>query len=417
MIQVIRMSLNFGRHQLAIPGPSVIPERVLAAMHRASPNIYEGEIVEMTESLPPDLRAVARTQHKLAIYIANGHGAWEAALRNTVRPGEKILVLATGRFAANWGKLAETLDISVEKLDFGMQGHAEPEALEKALRRDSAREIKAVLTVQTDTASSVRNDIRELRAAIDASGHPALFLVDCIASMGCEPFEMDQWGVDVAVTACQKGLMTPAGLSFVFFNDKAAAARKATRPGYYWDWIPRADPHIYYEYFGGTPPTHLLFALRTALDMLVHEEGVEEAWARHETIAKALWDAIDVWGEGGTIRHNIQDRRWRSTAVSTIETASDEASRIRGWCESQGGITLGIGVGFGDFGSQEYNRRFRIGHMGYNNLPMVMGVLGAVDAGLKVLGIPHGNGALEAATLVLSKHGRNSGVSFGRAMG
>jgi alanine-glyoxylate transaminase / serine-glyoxylate transaminase / serine-pyruvate transaminase len=407
------MSLNFGRHQLAIPGPSVIPERVLAAMHRASPNIYEGEIVELTESLLPDLRAVARTQHKSAIYIANGHGAWEAALRNTVRPGEKILVLATGRFAANWGRLAETLDISVEKIDFGMHGHAEPDALETALRLDSAKEIKAVLTVQTDTASSVRNDIAGLRAAIDTSGHPALFLVDCIASMGCEPFEMDQWGVDVAVTACQKGLMTPAGLSFVFFNEKAAAARKATRPGYYWDWISRADPEIYYEYFGGTPPTHLLFALRTALDMLVHEEGLERAWARHETIAQALWEAIDVWGEGGTIRHNIEHRQWRSTAVSTIETISDEASRIRAWCETKGGTTLGIGVGFGNFGSEEYNRRFRVGHMGYNNLPMVMGVLGAIDAALKALDIPHGDGALEAAAGVLARHGGNSGLQTG----
>jgi alanine-glyoxylate transaminase / serine-glyoxylate transaminase / serine-pyruvate transaminase len=400
------MSLNFGRHQLAIPGPSVIPERVLAAMHRASPNIYEGEIVELTASLLPDLRAVARTREKLAIYIANGHGAWEAALRNTVRPGEKVLVLATGRFAANWGRLAETLDITVEMLDFGMSGHAEPEALERALRADSDGALKAVLTVQTDTASSVRNDIMRLRAAIDASGHDALFLVDCIASMGCEPFEMDQWGVDVAVTACQKGLMTPAGLSFVYFNEKAAMARKAASPGYYWDWVPRSEPEIFYQQFGGTPPTHLLFALREALDMLVHEEGIEAAWARHETIARALWAAIDIWGTEGTLRHNIEDRRWRSTAVSTIETGSDEASRIRAWCEEEGGITLGIGVGFGDFGSAEYNRRFRVGHMGYNNLPMVMGVLGAIDAALKALDIPHGPGALEAATSILARHGR-----------
>jgi alanine-glyoxylate transaminase / serine-glyoxylate transaminase / serine-pyruvate transaminase len=398
------MSLKFGRQLVAIPGPSIIPDRVLAAMHRPSPNIYEGELVELTASLLPDLRAVARTASQVAIYIANGHGAWEAALRNTVNAGEKILVLSTGRFAANWGRVAETLDIIVEVLDFGMQGQADPDQLEQALRADRDRTVKAVLTVQSDTASSVRNDIAALRRAIDSSGHDAMLFVDCIASLGCDRFEMDDWSVDLTVAACQKGLMTPAGLSFVFFGDKAARARTAACPGFYWDWQPRSQPDAFYQQFGGTAPTHHLFGLREALDMLVHEEGIEAAWARHHAIANAVWAAIEAWGSEGSTRHNIAAAERRTNAVSTIATAAGDATRIRGWCEQQAGVTLGIGIGFGAQDSPEYNSHFRIGHMGHINLPMVMGALGAVDAAMKALEIAHGPGALETASAALAQY-------------
>lgn len=395
------MSLNHGPKLLAIPGPSVIPERVLSAMHRPSPNIYEGELVAMTATLFPDLKKVARTSGEVAIYIANGHGAWEASLRNTLVEGDRILVVATGRFGTNWGLMAKSMGIEVEFLSFGMRRHADPAKLEEVLAADTHHEIRAVLTVQTDTASSVRNDVAAMRAAIDAANHPALFMVDCIASLGCDRFEMDDWGVDVMVAACQKGLMTPAGLSFVYFNDKAWEASRRAKPGGNQDWTPRVRPELFYQQFGGTAPTQHLFGLRVALDMLVHEEGIEQAWARHETIARAYWAAIGAWGAGGKVATNIGDADKRSHAVTTVETGDGEAAELRKWSEEEAGLTLGIGMGFGAQGSAEYDRRFRIGHMGHQNIPMVMGVIGTIDCGLKALNIAHGEGASEAASKVL----------------
>lgn len=395
------MSLNHGRTLLAIPGPSVMPDRVLSAMHQPSPNIYAGPLVELTKTLFPDLKRVARTSGNVAIYIANGHGAWEAALRNTINPGERVLVLATGRFAALWGKMAETFGIEVEVLNFGMQGHADPAQLEQLLRDDKSGEIKAILTVQGDTASSVKNDIPALRQAIDAAGHSALFMVDCIASLGCDRFEMDEWGVDLVVAACQKGLMTPAGLAFIYFNEKAEIARKQANPSQYWDWNPRAYPDAFYQQFCGTAPTQHLFGLREALTMLVHEEGIENAWHRHETISSAVWAAVDAWATGGQIRHNIADRQYRTVAVTALHTAPGDGDRIREWCETQAGVTLGIGLGYEP---DVADRHFRIGHMGHQNIHMVMGVLGAIESALVALEIPHGEGALSAAAKILAAH-------------
>ena len=397
------MSLNFGPHLLAIPGPSVMPERVLRAMHRASPNIYEGELIDLVDRLYPDLKAVARTNGHCAIYIANGHGDWEAALKNSFMPGDKILVLVTGRFGEGWAEMGKQLDIDVETLEFGMHAPADPQKVEDRLRQDTNHEIKAVLTVQTDTASSVRNDIVALRQAIDAVNHPALYFVDCIASLACDEFHMDEWGVDLMVAACQKGLMTPAGMSFVYFNDKLQVARKRTRPGGYWDWTPRTEPEIFYQQFGGTAPTHHLYGLREALEMLLREEGMEAVWARHETISQAVWAALDAWGADGSIKHNINDTTFRSRAVSTVETAPEDAARLREWCEKSAGLTLGIGLGFGTPGSSDFKRRLRIGHMGHQNVPMTMGVLGTMDAGLKALGISHGDGALESAAAIFAE--------------
>ncbi|MEE9375937.1 MAG: aminotransferase class V-fold PLP-dependent enzyme [Rhizobiaceae bacterium] len=396
------MSLNFGPHLLAIPGPSVMPDRVLRAMHRPSPNIYEGELIELTNSIFPDLRTVAKTKHDVAIYISNGHGVWEAVIKNTLAPGDKVLILSTGLFAKGWAEIAETHAINVQLLEFGMGADADPAMVEQVLREDKNNEIKAVLTVQTDTSSSVINDIPSLRKAIDNAGHDAMFMVDCIASLGCDRYEMDEWGVDVTVAACQKGLMTPAGLGFVYFNEKAAEARKRVTPGYYWDWLPRTKGEMYYQNFAGTAPTHHLYGLREALTMLVVEEGIEQAWKRHKTIAKAIWAAVDAWGEGGEIHHNIKQPNKRSTAVSTIVTGVEDAVKLRKWTEFEAGMTLGIGLGFGEPGSEDYNRHFRIGHMGHQNVPMTMGVLGTMEAGFKALNIAHGEGALSAAAKVFA---------------
>lgn len=395
------MSLAAGRSYLAIPGPSVLPDRVLAAMMRPAPNIYTGELVALTESLVPDLRAVARMQGSVAIYIANGHGAWEAALSNTVAPGDRVLVLSTGHFARGWGAMARQMGAAVEVLDFGRHAPVEPGRLEERLRADRGHAIGHVLAVQTDTGSGVRNDIAAIRAAMDAAGHPALLQVDCIACLACDRFEMDAWGVDVTVAASQKGLMSPPGLGMVWFNRRAETARaRLERVSPYWDWRQRAAPDLFYQYFFGTAPTHHLFALRTALDILLHEEGLEAAWARHETLARAVWAAFEAWHAPGGVTINVPDRGARSHAVTALKCPPPLGTRLRDWVETHAGVTLGIGLGLVPPGSPEWHGHFRIGHMGHLNAHMVLGALGAVEAGLVALDIPHGQGGLAAAARV-----------------
>ena len=396
------MSLNFGREQLSIPGPSVMPDRVLAAMHRPSPNIYEGDLIKLTHSLFPDLKTVAQTKHSAAIYIANGHGAWEAAISNTCSRGDTILVLVTGRFGAGWAEMASELGVQTRILDFGMDADADPAVVTQTLKEDVDHVIKAVFTVQTDTASSVKNDIKALRKAIDEANHPALFFVDCIASLGCDQFEMDAWGVDVMVTGCQKGLMTPAGMSFVFFNDKSHVMhQRANLKTPYWDWEPRANPEVFYQHFCGTAPTHHLYGLREALNILVHEEGIEAAWARHTTMSRAVWAAVEAWG---CLAVNIKEPSKRSQAVTTVLSKNDECGRLRHWCEHKAGLTLGIGLGLAEPGQKSWDNVMRIGHMGHMNPVMLMGALGTIDAGLKAMRIPHGPDALNAASSEIAKH-------------
>jgi len=396
------VSLAAGRGYLAIPGPSVIPDAVLQAMHRPSPNIYAGELIDLTATLVPDLRRVARTVHNVAIYISNGHGAWEAALMNTLQPGDKVLVPASGRFALGWGEMAEALGIDVEILDYGTGKPWDMDQVASRLAADRAHQIKAVLAVHVDTSSSIRNDVAAMRACLDATGHPALLMADCIASLGCDRFEMDDWGVDVMVSACQKGLMVPAGMSFVFFSPKAAEARaRLPRISRYWDWSPRANPEEFYQYFGGTAPTHHLYGLRAALD-LIHGEGIEQVWARHHRLAQAIWAACEVWGSDGPLRMNVQDVALRSNAVTSLHIGGDNATRLRGWLEQNLGLTLGIGLGMAPPNSPEWHGYLRFGHMGHVNGQMIMGLLGGVDTGLKALGIAHGSGAVEAAAKVLA---------------
>ena len=391
-----------GRSYLAIPGPSVMPDAVLRAMHRASPNIYGGELVEMTHGLIPDLRLVARTQHQAAIYIGNGHAAWEAALSNTVAPGDVVLVPASGRFAMGWAEMAQGIGAHPRVLDFGRSDGWDLDQIADVLRSDSAHRIKAVLAVHVDTSSSIRNDIPALRAVLDDLGHPALLMADCIASMGCDRFEMDAWGVDVAVTASQKGLMVPPGLGFVFFGPKAEAARRALpRVSRYWDWAPRANPEAFFQYFAGTAPTHHLYGLRVALDMIL-EEGVEQVWARHAVLARAIWAACDAWGRGGSFEMNVARPELRSHAVTALRLETPDGTRLRNWVETHLGLTLGIGLGMESDGDPGGDGMFRFGHMGHVNGQMIMGLLGGVQTGLTALQIPHGTGAVEAAAAVLA---------------
>jgi len=329
------MNLANGQTYLAIPGPSVIPEAVLRAMHRASPNIYEGELVDLTHTLVPDLRYVAQTNGHVALYIANGHGAWEAALANMACHGDRVLVVATGWFAHGWAKMARAMGIHADIVECVTQSPIDLDALETALRAHPGDYYKAVLVTHVDTSTSVKNEIAPVRKLLDDLGSDALLGVDCVASLGCDEFKMDAWGVDVMVAACQKGLMVPAGMAFVYFNDT------------------------------GTAPTHHLYGLRVALDM-IRAEGIENIWARHEKLANAIWAAIDCWGNGGPMRMNIQDRALRSTAVTALHLGMPHAKNLRTWTQHNAGLTLGIGLG-----------------MSTND-------------------IPHGSGAIDAAATIIA---------------
>ena len=398
------MSLSHGRPYLAIPGPSVVPDRVLQAMHQPSPNIYGTDIERMVESIVADLKVVARTEHNLAIYISNGHGAWEGALANTLSRGDKVLVMATGLFGLGWAGIATGLGVEVEVIDHGNRSDIDLARFAAALQADAGGQIKAVMAVHVDTSSSVKNDIKAVRGVMDAVGHGALLMVDCIASLAVDRFEMDAWGVDVMVAASQKGLMVPPGLGFVYFNDKADAAREvADCVSSYWDWRPRANPEGFYQYFAGTAPTHHLFGMREALDMLVQEEGLEAAWARHEKLARTVWAAFEAWGQVGPVELNITDAAKRSHAVTAVHIGAPTGTALRDWVSERAGVTLGIGLGMAPAGDPAWHGFFRVGHMGHVNAHMVLGVLAVIEAGMVALGIEHGEGALEAAAKVVAR--------------
>lgn len=395
------MNLSQGRPYLAIPGPSVTPDRVLNAMHRTSPNIYEGPLHDMTATILTDLRRVAYTSAHVAIYIANGHGAWEAGNTNLFSRGDKALVVATGIFGTSWANSVRRLGVEVDVLDFGKRARADAGRIAEALRADREGRIKAVLLTQTDTASTVRNDVAEVRAAIDAVGHPALLAVDCIASLGCDPFRMDDWGVDVMVAASQKGLMVPPGLGFVWFSDKALRVCKgADLRTPYWDWEARAFAEEYWQYFCGTAPTNHLYGLREALTMILDEEGLPNVWARHERLARMVWTAADVWGQGGDIALNVERPAERGWSVTSLRVGGGGAGQLRRWCEEKAGVTLGIPLGLAEPGEAAYGDYLRIGHMGHVNAHMVLGVLSVIEAGMQALGIAHGKGAVDAAAAV-----------------
>ena len=397
------MPFASGRTHMALPGPSMMPDRVLQAMHRPAPDIYAPDLHEMVASLVPDLRHVARTEGHVAMYIANGHGVWEAALVNVVAPGETVLVPTTGAFGHGWAEMAESLGIEVDILEHGRETPIDPERVRAALLADSGQRIKAVLAVHVDTSSSVRSDIAALRAVLDEVGHPALLMVDCIASLGCDRFEMDAWGADVMVTGSQKGLMVPPGMGFVFFNARAGEVRAAMpRVSRYWDWRLRAEPEQFYQYFGGTAPTHHLYGLRAALDM-IREEGIEAIWERHARLAQAIWAAADRWSAEGPFRLNVANAADRSHAVTAARLGAPLGDRLRAWCREEGGAVLGSGIRVGDPEDPTGSGYFRFGHMGHVNKHGILGLISVVEAGLCALEIPHGRGGAEAALHALSK--------------
>ena len=390
------MTVANGREFLSIPGPTNVPDAVLAAMHRPAIDIYAGDMIGLTRTLHEDLPRVFRTAGRAYIYAANGHGGWEAALSNVLSRGETVLVLESGVFALGWGDMARMMGVKIEVLKGDWRRGVDPAAVAQRLASDTAHEIKAILVVQIDTASGVVNDIAAIHRAVEGVKHPALLMVDCVASLGCMPFEMDAWGVDVAMSGSQKGLMTPPGLAFVAANERARAAhQKADLRTRYWDWTFR-EGEAHYQKYGGTPPQHLLFGLRKALDMLL-EEGLEQAARRHALLAEATRQAVARWAEGGVLAFNITDPTERSNSVSVVLMQGRDARPLLDYCRHKCGVVLGQGIG--DLGG----KAFRIAHMGHINAPMMFGTLGAVEMGLAALDIPHGRGGVQAAIEYLAR--------------
>lgn len=384
------MSVRAGREFLAIPGPTTVPDEVLRAMHRPAVDIYSGPLLQLTDSLLKDVARVFNTKGRSYIYISNGHGAWEASLTNVLSKGDKILVLESGRFALGWGDSARRMGVEVEILKGDMRRAVRPEEVEKRLRDDKGGTIKAILVVQIDTASGVVNDIAAIGQAIRAAGHPALLMVDAVASLGCMPFEMDKWGVDVAMSGSQKGMMTPPGLGLVVANDRAREVhRKAGLRTPYWDWTEReGDQH--YQKYAGTPPEHLLFGMRQALDLLF-QEGLENVYRRHALLAEAVRRAVGVWAEGQAIGFNILEPSERCDTVTAVLLNGRDPEQLRAYCNEKCGVILGHGIG------ELSGKAFRVAHMGHVNAPMILGTLSVIEMALGALQIPHGKGGTQAA--------------------
>ena len=385
------MVVRAGREFLAIPGPTTMPDEVLQAMHRPALDIYSDQMVELTDSLLRDLGRLFATTGHCYVYIANGHGAWEATISNVLSRGDKVLVLESGRFAVNWGNAAAAMGADVEVLNGDWRRAVRPAEVEARLRQDRDHRIKAIMVAQVDTASGAVNDIEAIGKAIRASGHPALFMVDTVASLGCMPFEMDGWGIDVAMSGSQKGLMSPPGLGFVAANDRARAVHKnAGLRTPYWDWTER-EGHEHYRKYAGTAPIHLLFALRRAFDMLF-DEGLDNVFRRHRLLGEAVRRAVAAWAEGQVLGFNIAEAGERADTVTTVTMSNGhDPVALQRYCKEKCGLVLGIGIG------ELTGQAFRIAHMGHVNAPMILGTLGVIEVGLNALAIPHGKGGTEAA--------------------
>jgi alanine-glyoxylate transaminase / serine-glyoxylate transaminase / serine-pyruvate transaminase len=384
------MTVRGGRELLVSPGPTNIPDEVLQAMHRPAVEIYSKPLIAMTDGLLRDLSRVFRTTGRSYIYTANGHGAWEAALTNVLSKGDKVLVLESGKFALDWGDAAARLGIEVEVVPGDWRHAIRPEEIERRLRVDKGNTIKAILAVHIDTSSSLLSDIAGIGEAIKSARHSALFMVDAVASLGCVPFEMDAWGVDIAMSGSQKGLMAPPGLSFVAAGERARDAhRKAGLRTPYWDWTAR-DGDLHYVKYAGTPPMQMMFAMRQALDMLF-AEGIDNVLLRHRLLAQAVRSAVEVWSKRKTLDFFVVEPGQRSDAVTTVLTDGWNPEALRDYCDAKCGVVLGRGLG------KLNGKAFRVAHMGHINAPMVLGALGVIETGLRALGISHGVGGVQAA--------------------
>ena len=376
-----------GRHFLQIPGPTNVPDRVLRAIDRPTIDHRGPEFAALGHEVLSEIRAIFKTQHPVLIYPSSGTGAWEAALVNTLSPGDRLLMCETGHFAVLWQQLATRLGLEAEVLPTDWRHGADPEAVETALAADSAHAIKAVCVVHNETSTGVESRIGEIRKAIDRAQHPALFMVDTISSLASIDYRMDEWGVDVTVAGSQKGLMLPPGLAFNGVSAKAlAASRSASLPKNYWSWddMLAANKSGFFPY---TPATNLIYGLRESIRMLL-EEGLDNVFARHDRHAAATRLAVGAWGLE-VLCLNPDEHSSSLTAVLMPE--GHDADRFRAVVLEAFDMSLGTGLG------RLAGKVFRIGHLGSFNDLMLAGTLAGVEMGLARADVPHEPGGVQAA--------------------
>jgi alanine-glyoxylate transaminase/serine-glyoxylate transaminase/serine-pyruvate transaminase len=386
-----------GLRFLHSPGPTHVPKAVMDALSGQPMDMADPRLESLIEDCEAGLRRVLKTEAAhIFFYAANGHGAWEAVTVNLLAPGQQVLIASTGHFSDYWAEMTEAVGVSVVRTPYREGFPIDPDHVEQALVADKAHAIKAVYIVHTDTASSVTSDVPAIRQAMDRSKHPALLVVDVVATLGAAPFAMDQWGVNVVMGASQKGLMCPPGMAFCAADERAISQTRTTAgmsPRYYWDWIRRLNSAAYLK-FCGTPPQNMLMALRAAI-ALFEREGHEQVLARHRQLAGAVQAAVGVWSTAGVLDFVCQVPAARSVSVTSIAVKGADPDEIRRVVRESYNVSIASGLG------PFRGRVFRIGHLGDLSAPMVLGCLAGVEAGLRALSIPIGDGAIEAATRAL----------------
>ncbi|WP_162246261.1 aminotransferase class V-fold PLP-dependent enzyme [Bosea sp. Leaf344] len=376
-----------GRHFLHIPGPSPIPDRILRAIGMPIIDHRSAEFARLGKEVLEGCKTIFKTSRPVVIYPSSGTGAWEAAIVNTLSPGDTVLMAETGHFATLWKQIADRFGIKVDFIPGDWRRGADPAAIEARLAEDRGHAIKAVMVVHNETSTGSTSRIAAIRQAIDAAGHPALFMVDTISSLASVDYRHDEWGVDVTVSGSQKGLMLPPGLSFNAISEKAMAASKAnTLPRSYWDWqeMVKINANGFFPY---TPATNLLYGLKEAIAML-HEEGLDRVFARHQRLAAACRAAVAAWGLD-VLCQNEAEHSPVLTAV--LMPPSHDADAYRKITLEKYNISLGSGLG------KVAGKVFRIGHLGECNELMLLGALSGVEMGLAAAGVPHRSGGVAAA--------------------
>ena len=381
------MARRGGRHFLQIPGPTNVPDRILRAIDNPTIDHRGPDFAALAQGVLQDVRTIFKTEQPVVIYTASGTGAWEAALVNALSPGDRVLMYETGQFSTLWRNLAERIGLKPQFIAGDWRHGAEAAAVEAALAKDSSHEIKAVCVVHNDTSTGITSNVPAVREAIDAAGHPALLMVDVISSLGSIDYRHDEWGVDVTVGGSQKGLMLPPGLSFNAVSVKARVAAKTSRSmRSYWDWeeMIQANANGVFPY---TPGTNLLFGLREAIDML-HEEGLDNVFARHDRHAEATRRAVNAWGLEVLCQNEAE---YSSALTAVLMPEGNDADNFRKTVLENFDMSLGNGLG------KVAGKVFRIGHLGDFNDLMLSGTLCGVEMGLGLAGVPHSTGGVAAA--------------------
>jgi alanine-glyoxylate transaminase / serine-glyoxylate transaminase / serine-pyruvate transaminase len=380
-------SRNPGRHFLQIPGPTPVPDRVLRAMDTPLIDHRGPEFAKIARRALDGIKTIFKTANPVIIYTATGTGAWEAALVNTLSPGDRVLMVETGQFATLWKRMAENLGLKPEFVPTDWRTGAEPAVIEAKLKEDKTHQIKAVCVLHNETATGCLSPIDEIRKAIDRAGHPALLMVDTISSLASTDYRHDDWGVDVTVGGAQKGLMMPPGMSFNAVSNKALAASKnAKLPKSFFSWEDMINANKM-NYFPYTPATNMLQGLVTAIDML-HEEGLDNVFARHDRLAEATRRAVRAWG----LEILCRDANYYSPTITAVLLPDGhDADAFRDLALQT--FDISYGMSFGKFAG----KFFRIGHLGDTNDLTIIGALAATEMSLELSGVPFRKGGVQAA--------------------